>query len=308
MLSAVNSSYWQVVSGLVCILAIMMSGGCTTDREKQQGEVTRSGLANPQENRPMTFRVVTAQYDPELRITTPGKGWILAAGRGAVVEGRDTFSQGMKYFGAIPCKGGARGCAPINIVNLAYTLLVLTGSSVAATVGGIKGGVEGAIAAPDPTAVDEAEERVRKARNDLKIQESMAAELVGKLRGIPPHHRFEITATEGPQTPEAEPQYEALVAQSVDMVVESRVQTLWLEEGRMSVDPQLHIGLRVAMRVVRVNNGIVLYSASHDYQGNDYTAEKWAANEGELFSGELNNCYENIAEAFRDDLWRVRLK
>lgn len=306
MLSAVNTSWWQVVTGLGCILAIVMSGGCTTDRGEQQGKVTRSGLPHPQENRPMTVRVVTAQYDPELRIRTPSTGWIFAAGRGAIVEGRDTFNQGMKYFGVIPCKGGARGCAPINIVNLAYTLLVLTGSSVAATIGGVKGGVEGAIAAPDSTAEEEAEERVRRARNDLKMQESMAGELVGKLRGIPPHHRFEITK-EGPQTPEAEPQYEALVAQGVDIVLESRVKSLWFEEGRMSVNPQLHIGLRVAMKAVRVSNGMVIYSASHEYQSGDYTAEKWAANEGELFSQELNNCYEKIAETIREDLWR-RLK
>lgn len=288
------------IAGVISLVTVL--GGCAFGLDKPADPFKRSILIAENGHLPGSIGIVPAQYPPDLRLQTPAKQWLFRAEKGAVAAGKDTFKKGMQYFTYIPCNGGGRGCGVVALIGLTWFSVVATGSTVAAGVSAVQGGIEGAKAEPDSVTLEKADEIARNALGALQAQESMAGSLEVVMRNwvvggssVPQIQKF---ATVGPVSSKDDCRYGVLGKEGIDVAIETTVQTLKYEgyEDDKSVNPSLRLSMTVLAKVVRVSDGSIVYSGLYEYESGQHAFEEWISGDGSYLVSELDRGYKSIAQ------------
>jgi uncharacterized membrane protein len=232
-----------------------------------------------------SIAVVHTNFTPEIMLDKPAKGWLAGAGRGSVNWMGKVFSWPFTQAGPPICTG--QGCGLALLMVLALTTSV-------ATIGGMAGGVVGAVKAEPAKKVDEAENIIKEAIAKLKIQETfrnhVAREAQQDKRG-----RFTILEGYGPTSLDQKATYRNLADRGIETILQISIVRIGLI-GKWEVNPQLQLEMAVQVKIIRARDDKELYSDIFLYTGKSRKFSEWCADNAQALNDELEQCYSVLAE------------
>ena len=259
-----------------------------------------------------TIGIVSARYTPAVEFELPAKGWLGGAARGAV-EGTKSFivlvptGGTLAGIGTLMAMGGPQGL----LVGLVGVGLLLKGAGYM-----IIGPFYGAATAEVPATVEEAEAHLKAALASMRIQEAMRDHVVraASLGNV----NLTVLDGQGPESASDLLTYFPLQEPQIDSVLELRVTRVWLSSNEsffkpltsmfseeedslidpyqeLEINPPLSLGLEVRGRLIRTADKVVLYDNTWKYEGESHVFAEWAANDAQLFAGEFERAYDELA-------------
>lgn len=169
------------------------------------------------------------------------------------------------------------------------------------TVGALVGGVYGAVAAEDAETVQEAEAVLTQALDNLGMQEALRGHVLEEARKQTPYP-FVLLKDQGPVTSGEAINYRPLATQGIDTVLELRMESIGLD-GEWAVDPPLAILMDVRTRLIRLEDGVLLYHYTFPYRSGVHLFTKWAAHDAQLFREGLDSGYQTLAREVVEELF-----
>ena len=266
----------------LCLTLFIWQSGCAHQPPLLSEEV-RAQLG--------TIGVVSARFVPEVELETPAKGSLGGAGKGAAKVVAEGFSAAGQVGGG-GCSG--YGCAgPL--------LLALAIIATSTTVGALAGGVYGAVAALDVETVEEAEAALTHVLGNLSMQEALRDHVLEEARKHT-EYSFVLLKDQGPTTGDETINYRTLATQGINTVLELRMESIGLD-GEWGVDPPLAILMDVRTRLIRLEDGALLYDHTFPYRSGVHLFTEWAAHDGQLFREGLDSGYQTLAREIVEELF-----
>jgi len=231
------------------------------------GEIVRSSLTS--------VALAPAQFSPKFDVVDgPAKGAGQGAARGALL-------------GAVYTLGGGAFGGPIGLVASVFL----------APVGAVGGGIVGGMTAEPAAKVEERVAAVARSLSARQIQ----ADLVNRVAAIGREETsstFTLLAAAGERT-----DYRALVVDGVQAVLEISVVELSLRGRTGEIDPSLSLAMAVKTRLMRTDDGAVIYTNSLTYSGGKgRTLAEWLEG-AELLQDELDRACTIVAEKIVDEVF-----
>ena len=227
-----------------------------------------------------TIGIVSGQYVPEIVFDLPPGGILGGMGRGMGV--------GAATGAGIIAQGGGG--------DLFFIALVAAGGIL----GGFIGTVYGAFAAEPADEVEEAEQILRKASNDLTgrgIQEIIRKQLL-----IRAHKKTSYTFREfprlGPSSPEDVVNYQVLHTNGIDTVLEVQILSWGIREKDYEMNPRLNVFIRAKARLIRTIDDAILFEEEYDmdYDREAFLYTEWEKDGGRLFRQEMQKAFQALAD------------
>ncbi|MCL4476490.1 MAG: hypothetical protein M1508_09735 [Nitrospirae bacterium] len=237
-----------------------------------------------------TMGVVSANFVPEAMLFTYARGRVSGAAKGMV------FEAGMAPPLFVP--GGAPSAPPGAGAGFAAGAAVLLGLII---VGVMIGEAYRAATAIPAEEVKEIESNLTKALIELKMQESFKERFFQMARE---QSALNLVLIEegGPKASGETLNYGHLKEKNIDTVVELSVLSIGFE-GEGGKDPLLSLLIDVRTRLLSVSDGAVLYENKLEYRSAKRKFTQWIADEGKLFSEELDRGYGTLSEKIVEELF-----
>ena len=267
---------FRIIIAWFCVISLIAQSGCAhtpTPKPYLLDEVWEPRG---------TVGIVPAKFRPEADLSVPAKGWLAGAGRKSAVWAGKGF---VGFFYGI---GDSGGCGPDCV------LILLAVSVTAGTVGGLSGGVVGAIQAEPSIKVDYDEEAIKTVIASMKMQESLCSRVAQVAQSRTLDH-FVVVTDQGPTSPEEKNLYGSLAEKGIDTVLEIAIPRIALA-GNWDVNPPLQFQMNSHIRLLRTTDGKELYDFSSEYKGISLTFSNWAGNDANPFFEELEKAYQFLAE------------
>jgi hypothetical protein len=223
--------------------------------------------------------VVTASDVPELELLVPAKGPLEGAKKGAM--------DGASFMGAFAQGGG--GGSP------EFLLIVAALASVFAVIGG----ASGALLAENAAVVQKREDAVRKAIENLRMQEKIR-DAFWRAKERVPFFRFVSLDEAGFGASEGYGQGKGL---GIDAVQELSVTDFGLT-GMTHVQPDLRAYIAIEVRLTRSEDNAVIFRKRLECRSEKNKFAAWAENGGELLQKELDACYGRLAEDVIQEVYK----
>jgi len=230
--------------------------------------------------------VVAARFHPKTKVDRFARDRLLetakAAGMG-FLKGVGVAAEGLGGLGGGSCEGYVCGLIVI------FYLSVL---AVGGTVGAVVGAVEGAPKAIPAEEAKKIQDAAREALEDLNIQESITNCVFQKAQEQT-QHRFISLKEDGPTATDQKVDYSKLSRDGIDTVLEVGVVEIGFQgEG---VDPALQLFITVRTRLIRVEDGKILYDRTQKRYGQIGTLAYWETNNCQPFRDALEWHYRQLA-------------
>ena len=256
----------------ICII----SSGCATLKPQpmtpEQRSMVKTSLGH--------IGIVNAAYQPSVKLQIPAKGAMSGAGKGMVSGAAAPLSM------LSDCNG--EGCGYLAILAIA-----------AVPVTTVIGGVGGAITAESRTLVEASEASLGESMSKLKIQETFAAEVLGRIKKVGVLDSSLIKGN-GPASPYESVSYASLGG--IDTVKELAVKSFELSgDGR--VNPQMSLKLIATVRLITKSSGKEIYSKAFTCTGGKAIFTEWAADNGRMLSEKTEGCYGDLADQIVTDIF-----
>jgi hypothetical protein len=230
-----------------------------------------------------TVGIVSAKFRPEVDLSVPAKGWLAGAGRkSAQWAGKGAFGP---MGGSSGCGGDSSGLCGLFVIALSVT---------AGTIGGLAGGVAGAIQSEPSQKVGFAEAVITNVIAGLNMQENLC-DRVTKFALNQTSENIVVVTKQGPISPEEKNSYGSLAGKGIDTVLEIAI-TRFALAGDWDINPPLQFQMDSHIRLVRTIDGKELHDSSIKYQGRTLIFSKWTDNNVQPFFEELDKAYQSIAE------------
>lgn len=271
-----------VVPFVILALAGPTASGCSALLERAptatsltaaENEERRAGIAK--------VGVSVVVSSPELVFRTPAKGRRGGAVRGAVAGA------------AIPVVVGVLAPVPLG------TLFGLMASPLGAAVGAIWG----AAAAPPAVEIEESEAAIDRALTRLSTEgyrPALVDEIVRVGNARTPV-RFVGIADQPRADGDAREDYAPEDLPGFDAVLEIEAESLGLD-GFWTIDPPSAFFMELSVRLIRLDDGTLLYEDTVVCRTDLRPYDVWAADEGRAFEDEAIACRDRMAEKVVDDL------
>jgi hypothetical protein len=231
-----------------------------------------------------SIAVVCGNFTPEVILDKPARGWLAGAGRG-FAEWSGKILSAPSGSGGGSCSG--EGCGLGALVLLA--LIVTT-----ATIGGMAGGVVGAVKAEPAKKVDEAENIINAAITKLKIQETLRDHVLKEAQKET-YKRFTLVEGHGPASIDQRVVYGHLADKGFDTILQISVMRFGLI-GKWEVNPPLQLKMFVQVKVIQARDGKELYSDIFQYSGKSRKFFEWCVDNAQALQGEFELCYNTLAK------------
>jgi hypothetical protein len=239
-----------------------------------------------------TIGVVPARFAPDAKMALPAKGWLSGVGRGA--------GQGAAVGAII---GGEIGVHPqisyIILTPVTVPAFALTGSIV----GIIAGSIYGAVTAPSPETVKQAESALNAAILDLKIQGAIG-DRVMKIVQDQTRQRIILLANQDPLTPGKAISYRPLAEKGTDTILEISVPALRLERD-LGANPAMALFMTLRARLIRTTDDELLYDGTVEYRSGKHRFTEWAADQAKRFRKAVNQGCQRLAERITEEIFLV---
>jgi len=242
-----------------------------------------------------TVALPWARYLPEAELKAPTRGKGMGAAQGA---GRGAAG------GARPGLGIA-GVGAVCILELQQVGLLICGPAFAlglgvaaagSAVGGLAGAVHGAVTAESAATIATAENELKKALVESKVQETLRDRVLQVARD-----RSRLTFVRlddsGPTAPGENIDYRPRVGNGADTILEVSVRKLRFASYQGGVDPRVALLIEARTRLIRAGDGAELYAETVEYRGSSYMFPLWAAEEARVFRDELKRASVSLAES-----------
>jgi hypothetical protein len=159
---------------------------------------------------------------------------------------------------------------------------------------------------PASTAA-ELESAISNAVSGLEAQSALAGQLA-KMVEAEPTVRVAAVSGAGPGEPQARPDYAQLRTSGVDAVVETAINEIGFEgciaHNRECSPPHvLYLFMRAQARLVRVEDGAVLFERDLEYKSGHRALEYWLADDGRSLGEELEQADRALAETVYDEVF-----
>ena len=271
---------FRIITAWFCVISLISQSGCAHTPTPSLSNEVRAQLG--------TVGIVPAKFRPEADLSVPAKGWLAGAGRKSAIWG----GKGL----AFPYNLGMGGNCRESLCGLFILTLVVT----AGTIGGLSGGVVGAIQAEPSKKVSHDEEVIATVIASMKMQESLCSrvEQVAQSRTL---DHFVVVADQGPTAPEEKNSYGSLAEKGIDTVLEIAIPRIALA-GDWDINPSLQFQMNSHIRLIRTTDGKELYDSSSEYKGISLSFSNWADNDAKPFFKELEKAYQFLAERI---VWEV---
>ncbi len=248
--------------------------------------------------------IVPAQYAPNSNFFTFAEGPLAGAAKGA---GTSVLAGGAAGgVTALMMPAAAAYAAPVLIVGLTI------GTAVAA----VGTGIHGAQAAASVPA--EKKQQIRSAIAEavarLDAQHALAKRLTEDML-LDNRVRLQSIAAAGPTAPDKRPGYEVLRKEGVDTVLEVGVNEIGFDGcGKGfprekcpggSDTPLVFLFMIGRVRLVRVADGMELYTNDFRYDSPPRTFAEWAAGDASVFAEELEQGYQDLADRMNDEVLMI---
>jgi hypothetical protein len=233
-----------------------------------------------------SIAVVCGNFTPEVILDKPARGWIAGAGRGFAEWSGKILSAGFRSGGG----GGSCSGEGCGLAALVFLALIVT----TATIGGMAGGVVGAVKAEPAKKVDEAENIINAAIAKLKIQETLRDHVLKEAQQET-HKHFTIVEGYGPASVDQTLAYGHLADKGFDMILQISVMRFGLT-GEWVVNPPLQLKMVVQVKVIQARDDKELYSDIFQYSGESRKFSEWCADNAQALQGEFERCYSTLAK------------
>lgn len=265
----------RFITACFCIVALITQSGCATAPRPYLPEEIRAQLG--------TVAIVPAGFRPESDLSVPAKGWLAGAGRkSARWAGKGTLGT---LSGVQACNGDGSGlCA----------FLVLALSVTAGTIGGLAGGVTGAVQAESSDKVNLAEEVITTVIDSLNMQESLCEEVALQTREQG-HTHVTVITDQGPAVPDATNFYSSIASEGIDSILVVAIPRFALA-GEWDINPPLQFQMDAHIRLIRTADNVLLHETTFTHNGGIRTFYEWSDNNAQAFIEELNKSYLLLAE------------
>lgn len=255
-----------------CILFLVFPLGCAQTPQK----ILQYDLGS--------VGVVHGNFTPEVMLDKPARGWLPGAGRVSAKWSGKILSLPFTS-GGFHCSGEGCGLAVIVLLGLTVT---------AATVGGMAGGVVGAVKAEPAKKVDEAENIINDAIAKLKIQETLRDHVIKeaqkKAKG-----RFTVLEGYGPTSLDQKVTYGHWEAKGIDTVLQ--ISVVWFGlVGKWELNPPLNLEMDVQVKVIQVKDDKELFSEIFHYSGGQRLFSEWCVDNARPLHDEFDRCYSDLAD------------
>ena len=238
-------------------------------------------------NVPETTGIVTARFQPEVRLDLPGKGRVDGAFRGA---GRGFIAGAqvpLRIFGE-----GLSGCSNKECGYVAVGVLAL--ATAAGTVGAVAGGVHGAIKSMSAREA----RRIEKATEvfaSLRIQEILAEQVLDA--GMENDAcRYIFLPEASWSAPDEESDYSSHAGKGYDSILEIGFVSVGFKGRQWGSDPPLSVFLTARVRRYDGKNGKLLGVENLVYESDERKFVEWMADEAALAEEAFEQGYFEIAE------------
>jgi len=240
-----------------------------------------------------TMTIVPAKYEPQTNIAFVSKS--AGTGRGAAQGAMTSLNAGIQSHD------------PIGFLLGVFLM------PVGAVIGGVAGGVHGTSA----ENIKELESAVDAAVAELGVQAALAARLTTLLQQEKGVQLRTVEAT-GPTVSTESLTYAAIRPLGIDTVLEVAVQRFGLmdardgtathprDEGRESktkVTARFYMVARA--RLVRVADGVELFTQQYRYESAWYEGVEWQADGGRLLAEEFERAYRDLADQINDEVMLI---
>jgi hypothetical protein len=238
------------------------------------------------------------------RLLPPPPGEIIRSSLTSVALAPGRFSPKFDVVDG-PAKGAGQGAARGALLGAVYTLgggafggpIGLVASVFLAPVGAVGGGIVGGVTAESATKVEERVAAVARSLSARQIQEDLV-DRVAAIGREETSSTFTLLAAPGERA-----DYRALAFDGVQAVLEISVVELSLRGRTGEIDPSLALAMAVKTRLMRADDGAVIYANSLTYSGGKgRTLAEWLE-AAELLQDELNRACTIVAEKIVDEVF-----
>jgi len=233
-----------------------------------------------------TAGIVSARFQPEVRLDLPGKGSLDGAVRGA--------GRGFLTGASVPLRifaGGMSGCQGEACGYLAIGVLAVAAAS--GSIGAVVGGVHGAIQAIPADEARKIENATRELAT-LRIQETMRDRILEDAEDRA-ECRFVYLPDAAPPSNDCVVDYRFLAEQGIASVLEVSVLSVGFRGEHWGSDPPLSVFLSVRVRRYRAGDGRMLEEKELGYQGTQRKFPEWMANGAALTEEEFHRGYAHVS-------------
>jgi hypothetical protein len=233
--------------------------------------------------------VVAARFHPKTKVDRFARNRLLETAKAAGMGFLEWAGTAAGAFSGGSCEGGGELGAAICGAMLIFAFAVVV---AAGTVGALSGAAK---AAPKAIPAEEAkkiQDAAREALEDLNIQESITNCFFQKAQEQT-QHRFVSLKEDGPTATDQKVDYSKLSRDGIDTVLEVGVVEIGFQgEG---VDPALQLFITVRTRLIRVEDGKILYDRTQKRYGQIGTLAYWETNNCQPFRDALEWHYRHLA-------------
>jgi hypothetical protein len=265
------------------VLVIFSSGGCEFFRQPLTEDI-RAKFGK-------RIGVVSFKSIPVVDIESPAEGSGEGAGRG-IVGGAGT---GFSSTFSVGC-GGTQGLCVL------WLWLQLAAMAVGTTVGGIIGGIHGAVTAEDALTIEQVEGGLHKVLTDLDMQETMKQQVILEAMAQTSYDFVDLNPSTFSQEPPTSHE-KSSTRPVVDTVMEVGIETIGLDGPDWEVNPPLAILMTAQIRMVQPSTKEVLFEAAFPYRSNVHTFTEWGDKDAQLFRDGLNAAYQQLATQIVEELF-----
>lgn len=244
----------------LCGIMLMTQWACTSSSTLYLNEKIIQNLG--------TMGVTTGQFIPTLELA-------------------NSDSEAPKKNGKGKENAGLPGGPPLGLlfVLAVIGLLILTGVAV-----------HDLFSTPDdPQGLAQTQALLVKALADLRMQETFRDTVVNQARSVTPHE-FVIVTDYGPQTQEDTFDYNGLVGQGLDTILELSVQSVGLVSGQGGDDLPFSLDMKVRARLVGLAQQNVIYDTTFKHRSEQRPFSEWADNKAQLFRDAIAEAYQELAK------------
>jgi hypothetical protein len=228
--------------------------------------------------------VAISEYRPELKFTRPAKGRFGGLRRGFVAGAVKPILIGF----VAPVPGGTF----VGILVAPFTA--------------IAGAAYGMAKTPPLDEVETAEAGINQALDRLRSHNLGETTLAEFVRLAEERSPFDFVALpgRGPKRKDEEVRYDEMDLNSIDTVLEVRVERggLW---GSYSIDPPSTAYMETGVRVIRVRDNKELMKDTVRCVGEKRKYREWGENNGQRFYDNILACIPRLQEKIVDDLFMV---
>lgn len=243
--------------------------------------------------------VVASWGSQEPQIVAPPKGWAGGFSRGAAAGAGTTLVGGV-VVGALPFAGGHNSGTGVEV----FWLLGWTAVGVAlAPLGGVVGGVVGAVKAQPPEQIERSKASLVEAVRAADLPATIRDEAI-RLGSERSWHTLVPLTGQGPELGDHDVgTVLEIVIRHVGLERRTNVTTRKPVSVWLDMDPDLELRLNVDATLIKASDGTALYTRSFQDLGAVRTFSVWAAGDGLIFRDDLRSSAERVATQIANALF-----